>query len=308
MNLRDDYLPYRFLIGQVILEKNSGSIRTVVNKLDNIDAEFRFFEMELLAGAPEFDVTVSESDCSFQFDFRQVYWNSRLHTEHDRLVRRFQPYEVVADVMAGVGPFAMPAAKKKCYVLANDLNPASFKSLEVNTKRNKVEKFCIASCEDGREFIRNAIRRTWKQGFEGKVISGEGDSSLSNRERRREERRQKIAAGEARKQDPSSSIPPAPFARGRKRRLIDHFVMNLPGSALEFLDAYRGAYRLCIDDKDALEEELRYRRENTSENGREWPMVHVHCFTKMVEQPYEDIIAVSEVAFVQAEVVILMIP
>lgn len=34
------------------------NIKTVVNKLNNINTQFRFFEMELLAGIPEYIVTV----------------------------------------------------------------------------------------------------------------------------------------------------------------------------------------------------------------------------------------------------------
>ena len=40
--------------------------------------------------------------------------------------------------MAGVGPFAVPAGKKNVFVWANDLNPASFQSLEDAVSRNKV--------------------------------------------------------------------------------------------------------------------------------------------------------------------------
>lgn len=46
----------------------------------------------------------------------QVYWNSRLEKEHQRLVDEFRPGQVVVDVMAGIGPFAIPAAKKGCTV------------------------------------------------------------------------------------------------------------------------------------------------------------------------------------------------
>lgn len=46
----------------------------------------------------------------------QVYWNSRLETEHKRLVALFQPGQVVVDIMAGIGPFAVPAAQRGCEV------------------------------------------------------------------------------------------------------------------------------------------------------------------------------------------------
>lgn len=49
MNLKDEYLPFKGLIGQVILDKNP-NLKTVVNKTDSIDTTFRFFKMEVLAG------------------------------------------------------------------------------------------------------------------------------------------------------------------------------------------------------------------------------------------------------------------
>lgn len=94
--------------------------------------------MEVLAGEPNFDVEVSEAECKFRFAFDKVYWNSRLSSEHARLVQSFKPTDVVADGFAGVGPFAIPAAKKGCAVLASDLNPDSASSLEGNIKLNKV--------------------------------------------------------------------------------------------------------------------------------------------------------------------------
>jgi tRNA (guanine37-N1)-methyltransferase len=46
VNLRDEALPYKHLIGQVILDKNL-PIKTVVNKLGNIETEFRTFPLEV---------------------------------------------------------------------------------------------------------------------------------------------------------------------------------------------------------------------------------------------------------------------
>ena len=65
-----------------------------------------------------------------------------MHTEHDRLVQTFGPQDVIADVFAGVGPFAIPAAKKGCAVFANDLNPNSAKYLAINVQNNRVRHLC----------------------------------------------------------------------------------------------------------------------------------------------------------------------
>ena len=46
----------------------------------------------------------------------QVYWNSRLEAEHNRLVSSFAPGDVVLDIMAGIGPFAVPAGQRGCRV------------------------------------------------------------------------------------------------------------------------------------------------------------------------------------------------
>ena len=54
------------------------------------------------------------------------------------MIDKFAREDLVADVFAGVGPFAVPAARKGCAVLANDLNPSSYKYLTQNVAENKV--------------------------------------------------------------------------------------------------------------------------------------------------------------------------
>ena len=48
---------------------------------------------------------------------------------------------VVADMMAGVGPFGIPLAMNNISVYANDLNPASYRYLNTNMRINHCEKF-----------------------------------------------------------------------------------------------------------------------------------------------------------------------
>ena len=63
LNLRDEQLPHKHLIAQVLLDKNAPRIRTVLNKLGTITNEYRVFAHEVLAGPPELDVTVREAGC-----------------------------------------------------------------------------------------------------------------------------------------------------------------------------------------------------------------------------------------------------
>ncbi|KAI9314288.1 hypothetical protein BX666DRAFT_2029814 [Dichotomocladium elegans] len=226
MNLKDEYLPWKYLIGQVILDKNK-NITSVVNKTNNIDTTFRFFKMEVLAGEDNMIAQVKESGCRFKFDFSKVYWNSRLHTEHDRLVQQFKRGDYVCDVFAGVGPFALPATKKGAIVYANDLNPVSYQWLNENIKLNKITTGIQTYNLDGREFIRKAV------------------------------------------QDLQQTSPTT-------WKTFDHFVMNLPATAIEFLDTFRGLYR---DQKDRYE---------AAAPQAKLPMIHCHCFTKSPE-PANDI-------------------
>ena len=63
------------------------------------------------------------------------------------------------DVFAGVGPFAVPAAKKKkATVHANDLNPVSYEYLQRNVKLNKIKEGIHCYNMDGREFIKKIVK------------------------------------------------------------------------------------------------------------------------------------------------------
>lgn len=227
-----------------------------MNKLNTIHAQFRFFDMEVIAGVPDFITSTNESGCVFEFDFSKVYWNSRLHTEHARLLSQFAKGQVVADAMAGVGPFAVPAARKGCYVLGNDLNPESHKWMSANQKRNKVESRLRTSCTDAREFIQAAPLQAWTQPFARSHATTAREMALEGR--RRKEQLAALGLTEFPKEVPQPQT-------------IDHFVMNLPDSALEFLDAYAGSYTPLLS------------QDGFDRSKVAMPLIHVHCFTRELE-------------------------
>ncbi|XP_039992718.1 tRNA (guanine(37)-N1)-methyltransferase [Xiphias gladius] len=168
MNLRDHQLPYKNLIGQVIMEKNPG-VTCVVNKTNIIDSTYRNFKMEVLAGEENMVAKVKENGVTYEFDFSRVYWNPRLSTEHQRVVQLVKLGDTVFDVFAGVGPFAIPAARSGAKVLANDLNPESYKWLQHNCKLNKVESKVQTFNLDGRAFIQGPMKQELPALLKGKA-------------------------------------------------------------------------------------------------------------------------------------------
>eukprot|EP01133_Synstelium_polycarpum_P001415 gene1415-1638_t len=160
LNLKEELLPYKNVIAQIIIDKKKPQIRTVLNKVGKIDTVFRTFNFELLAGDDDYMAEIKENECIFKFNFSEVYWNSRLQFEHSNLINTFKKSDIVVDMFAGVGPFAVPAAKlSQCTVYANDLNPSSVKYMRENAARNKARTLIEISNKDARDFIRDLVAR-----------------------------------------------------------------------------------------------------------------------------------------------------
>ncbi|KAJ4295848.1 tRNA(m(1)G37)methyltransferase [Collariella sp. IMI 366227] len=215
LQLDYDYWNFRDIMSSILPEELHddipGGFNVAGHVVDNVgsESEFRTFQYEVLAGPDDLNVQVAESGCTFEFDYSKVYWNSKLETEHRRLINIFQPGEVVCDVMAGIGPFAVPAGKKRVFVWANDKNPESFACLEAAIKKNKVSPFVRPFCADGLAFIHQAADSVLAASQNGE------HATITHKEK-----------------PEHLPIPPT----------ITHFVMNLPASAIEFLGSFRGVY------------------------------------------------------------------
>lgn len=265
VNLREELLAYKHIIGQVILDKNP-RLQTVVNKVASIVNEFRVFPMEILAGQECTETEVRQHGARFKLDFSKVYWNSRLEREHQRLVEQFHPGEVVLDAMAGIGPFAIPAASKGCLVYANDLNPASYHYLCANIKLNRLGGKVLPFQADGREFMRQAAAGKLNLVAAAAVVPAPNIKPPKPQQ----QQQQPALAVQAREPAAVPGVlstqqqhPAQPTsASGR----FQHIVMNLPAAAIEFLDALHGSF-----SRELWE-------------GQPLPLVHVYTFAKGEEE------------------------
>lgn len=266
LNLREQWLPYKHLIAEILKDKNPG-VRTVINKTEDVGShsQFRTFPFELLVGDNDLNVTQHEQDCEFRFDYSRVYWNSRLETEHRRLVEKFRPGQMVCDVMAGVGPFAVPAGRKRIFVWANDLNPYGYEVMQDAIPRNRVEDFVTPFNQDGRDFIR----------FAAKSLLESDPVTVTIKPKLRKEKKRRADGGQENRQP---SPPPLQYTRPS---FVDHYVMNLPATAIEFLDAFQGLYT----GKETL---------FAPYTSQSLPMIHVYCFSGHSDNEADDHIDICQ--------------
>ncbi|KAL4328989.1 hypothetical protein HN51_036023 [Arachis hypogaea] len=329
LNLHDELLPYKDVIAKVIFDKNYPRIKTIVNKVGTITNEFRVPEFEVLAGEHDMVTEVKQYGATFKLDYSLVYWNSRLEHEHKRLVSLFQPGEIICDMFAGIGPFAIPAAQKGCLVYANDLNPDSIHYLRINAKVNKVEDRIYAYNTDARKFIsqlmevptsdvklecnvpclntcescntkddvetsaETALLIVDRKGIgdrnnnsledvecpskhdDTSVTSAKRSSSSSHEENGKTHETDSFEGG-GKRGSQNKRMRGFEFTDTKTWEHIDHVIMNLPASAVQFLDAFRGLIQ------------RKYWKGNL-------PWVHCYCFIRATETP-ETIIAVAESA------------
>jgi tRNA (guanine37-N1)-methyltransferase len=186
---------------------------------------------------------------------------------------------------SGLQGLLCPPAGVCIQVYANDLNPESAKYLDLNVQLNRVSHQVTPFNMDGREFVRlllatpggpvdnlpaaaaTAAAEPQQQPQESAQDSLKQQQDQQQQQQPEQQQDGSKAAG--RKHQPKRklvaevppSIPPG-FRPPPGGVLFQHAVMNLPASAVEFLDAFHGAF-----DPQAWE-------------GRPLPWVHVYTFQK----------------------------
>lgn len=201
LNLKEEFLPYKYLIGRILYEKTS---LRVINKVGKINNTYRNFDFEVIGdnwldlnklnelskskesfieedskaftikykpgdfkpveinflnqetlskkilksyenilvdeiSLDKLETVHFENGFKFVVDIKNCYWCSKLQEERRLLLQKLNKGEVFCDVFCGVGPMALPALKKGCFVICNDLNPEAVRCLRESVARNKLD-------------------------------------------------------------------------------------------------------------------------------------------------------------------------
>lgn len=151
--------PHQAEVGRALLQANKAA-RTVL--LDRgVRGEARVRQVECIAGEPRTATEHTEYGARFRVDLAKAYFSPRLATEHQRVAEIVQAGEVVLDMFAGVGPFAVLIARqgKAQRVYAVDSNPDAVKLLEENARLNKVQDRVAPVLADADTFARGLAGR-----------------------------------------------------------------------------------------------------------------------------------------------------
>lgn len=152
---------YQNLIGEAILQ-NQKNVKTVLAKAGDISGIFRVRDYEFIAGENKTNTIHREFGCQYYVDVARAYFSPRLSNEHMRVASLVQAGEVVADLFAGVGPFAVLIGKHclEAKVYAIDLNPDAVDLLKVNVRVNRVDSRVFPICADAREIGKGKLKGT----------------------------------------------------------------------------------------------------------------------------------------------------
>jgi tRNA (guanine37-N1)-methyltransferase len=113
-----------------------GHVNTILLKEDNLGGEFRVGEYRKLYG-DDTETVHTEFGLKYRVDPTKVYFSERFGTERDRVTSQIQEGEHVLVMFAGVGPFALLAAKRGAdRVVAVEKNPVAAEYLEENVELN----------------------------------------------------------------------------------------------------------------------------------------------------------------------------
>jgi tRNA (guanine37-N1)-methyltransferase len=161
IDIQPQLKPFQNTIGEAILQTQKNVV-TVLGKAGDIRGVFRVRDYDFIAGEHKTKTIHREFGCQYNVDIAKAYFSPRLSHEHERLAAQVQNGETVADLFAGVGPFAILICKRnpEAKVYAVDINPDAVELLKVNVSVNRVENRVFPILADAREIAATKLKGT----------------------------------------------------------------------------------------------------------------------------------------------------
>ncbi len=113
------------------------SLHSVLCATSEVSGEYRTRKYRVLAGIPTTRTDVVEYGHRFTVDLSTAYFSARLSSERQRILERMGDHEIVLDMFAGVGPFAITLAERAEFVVASDINPQAVSLMLANLLQNR---------------------------------------------------------------------------------------------------------------------------------------------------------------------------
>ncbi len=149
---------YKKTIGKAILKAHKQTC-TVLAKSGAVEGVYRLRDFEIIAGVKKTVTVYREYGCVYHVDVAKAYFSPRLSSEHNRVASQVKEGKTVVDLFAGIGPFAIPIAKKhkNVRVYAIDVNPDAVTLLKRNIAVNRAEKQVVPIIGDARQVVREQL-------------------------------------------------------------------------------------------------------------------------------------------------------
>jgi tRNA (guanine37-N1)-methyltransferase len=159
VEIPDTLSAYKTKIGQAILQSHKPTV-AVLAKSGAVEGVYRIRDLEVIAGENKTATLYKEYDCQYHVDVAKAYFSPRLSSEHNRVALSVKDGETVVDLFAGVGPFAIPIAKKHktAKVYAIDINPDAVALLKRNIALNRAEQQVVPIVGDARLVVKEKLR------------------------------------------------------------------------------------------------------------------------------------------------------
>ncbi|EHQ34708.1 class I SAM-dependent methyltransferase [Methanoplanus limicola] len=140
--------PYAGCIAGAVCDSRK-NVRTVLNKRSVLSGDFRTFDFDIICGGGT-ETVHREYGFSYRFDLKDSFFTGRLSSERMRVVSLVKKGESVFVPFAGVGPFAVPAAKRGGNVIAMEMNRKACGYMRENVRLNSVCESLDVICGDVR--------------------------------------------------------------------------------------------------------------------------------------------------------------